>query len=327
MKSYPTLKAFKKGSATGEILKRDRKSDKLTINAVAEAFGIAFEAPENGTEQNLKATNDNKVQNVAVSYESEVKSKEDTFADALRSFVYSLQSGVYVENGPLKDQRLIALFQWLELLQISLPVEWKSVHYLLDDLRSNFSYVSQGNGELLKVLDRHKHIDAGSWSRNCKKGKEGMGYTCGLWELFHVFSVGMHERYEEIVAYPEEHMSASSSALVLRNFIEHFFACEVCRANFLKQYDACEFDRCNRLLPETNYSTKEVALWIWEVHNSVSGRLLKEEGERYNRHVTDEERYAVTWPSKMQCPKCWGDKTWPTWDRGEVFEFLKKTYW
>ena len=180
MKSYPTLKAFKKGSATGEILKRDRKSDKLTINAVAEAFGIAFEAPENGTEQNLKATNDNKVQNVAVSYESEVKSKEDTFADALRSFVYSLQSGVYVENGPLKDQRLIALFQWLELLQISLPVEWKSVHYLLDDLRSNFSYVSQGNGELLKVLDRHKHIDAGSWSRNCKKGKEGMGYTCEI---------------------------------------------------------------------------------------------------------------------------------------------------
>merc|ERR1711966_346769 len=64
----------------------------------------------------------------------------------------------------------------------------------------------------------------------------------------------------------------------LRDYIEHFFGCEVCRLNFLLEYDSCSLERCNRLTGEIGNidSWKQLPLWLYEMHNAVNVRLFHE---------------------------------------------------
>ena len=68
------------------------------------------------------------------------------------------------------------------------------------------------------------------------------GYPCGLWELFHVLSVGRNpdnHKYDGSL-YP---FTSKGVAKTIRDFIEIFFGCEVCRTNFIKEYG----ELCNRV--------------------------------------------------------------------------------
>ncbi len=114
----------------------------------------------------------------------------------------------------------------------------------------------------------------------------------------------------------------------IRNYIENFFGCEVCRENFLLEYDGCAHMRCERLLPSigTLDNWKEVPLWLFEVHNSVNDRLLGERLEKDNRKPTPEEKRAVQWPSRKDCPLCWASHN-GMFDYDAVHAFLKLTYW
>ena len=79
-----------------------------------------------------------------------------------------------------------------------------------------------------------------------------------------------------------------------------------------------------------------MSLWLWEVHNAVNLRLMKERTPPY-RNVTKEELIASQFPSFATCPNCW--KHNPTsiegnnetnlfqWDSDNVYLFLKKWYW
>jgi hypothetical protein len=122
-------------------------------------------------------------------------------------------------------------------------------------------------------------------------------------------------------------------AEALRNFIEHFFGCEVCRVNFLQEYEDCSFQRCDRLRHNigTLQDWKELPLWLFEFHNGVNVRLLKERalaaahGTRNPALVTAEEVKAVEWPDRNTCPTCWhGDGRF---DPDRVYMFLHLIYW
>lgn len=113
----------------------------------------------------------------------------------------------------------------------------------------------------------------------------------------------------------------------LRSYVEHFFGCEVCRVNFLRDYDDCAFHRCERLSMEIGslQDWKELPFWLFEVHNGVNSRLMKERAERENREPTQEELTAVQWPARNDCPLCWhGDGRF---DVDAVYSFLQLTYW
>jgi hypothetical protein len=114
----------------------------------------------------------------------------------------------------------------------------------------------------------------------------------------------------------------------LRSFIEHFFGCEVCRINFLHEYDSCSFNRCERLLSADVGKLddwKELPLWLFEFHNGVNVRLIKERAELQSRKATEEELAAVKWPSRKHCPSCWyGDGRF---DPDRVYMFLQLIYW
>lgn len=207
----------------------------------------------------------------------------------------------------------------------TLPVEWEAIHELVNGINDHLTLASQGYKELNEVVNAHSiGLRREVWSKECTKGKVGMGYTCGLWVLFHIMTVGLVER--DSVAESANKMNSitpASTAQALRNYIEYFFACEVCRNHFLESFDSCFLDICNRLSSDP----KELALWLWEFHNSVNVRLLEEGGEQNNRVITQNEKWAKRWPSKDLCPKCWGEKPWPEWNKTEVYTFLKTTYW
>ena len=97
-------------------------------------------------------------------------------------------------------------------------------------------------------------------------------------------------------------------------------------------YDNCGHDHCTRLKSEINMGTKdgldkELAMWLWEVHNDVNARLMKEAAQRQNRNVTQEETVASMFPTKKMCPDCWLDENMTKWDNATVFKFLDEWYW
>merc|ERR1712194_769853 len=78
--------------------------------------------------------------------------------------------------------------------------------------------------------------------------------------------------------------------------------------------------------PADGPARTELALWLWEVHNSVNARLRREAAQRQNRNVTHEETLASRFPKKM-CPQCWKDDNMTQWDDARVFRFLDAWYW
>ena len=161
--------------------------------------------------------------------------------------------------------------------------------------------------------------------RTCTYEDNENGYTCGLWQLFHVMSVGLveHNKHSESPI-PTRYVSET-----LRNYIESFFQCDVCRMNFLHMYDTCAFDGCHRLSkdPSTDEQDwKEFPLWLWETHNDVNVRLMGEgmEGD-HEKPPSDWESQKARWPSSYQCANCWREDH--SWDQDEVFLTLHNNYW
>jgi hypothetical protein len=114
------------------------------------------------------------------------RTKHQTFNDAYLSFDFSMRN-LFTTNGPLQKDSQSALKNWLELLGKTMPHVWeiqRVVNAILDD----FNNATSHEEKLLEILDQFPR-PASKWSRSCTKGQPGMGYTCGLWELFHIMSV------------------------------------------------------------------------------------------------------------------------------------------
>lgn len=261
-------------------------------------------------------------------YRAHRRTKQEVFDDAYRSFVFAMQNGVFMTEESLTQEQSNVLWSFLDLLKKVLPPTW-SVQRLIKDLLDNFQEAATSEESLLAIVKRHPPPKA-TWSLSCTKGKPGMGYTCGLWELFHIMTVGVVEWNLLIGVDDTDEMiiSINGSADILRNFIEHFFGCDVCRHNFVTAYDRCAYDRCNRL--EHGATTKEqwveLPAWLWEMHNGVNRRLFREERERQRRPSPSEERQRKReWPSRRVCPDCWFDDN--TYDSMTIYKYLRLEYW
>jgi Erv1 / Alr family len=147
-----------------------------------------------------------------------------------------------------------------------------------------------------------------------------------LYFLF--FLVGVVEWNLNNVAGKKKSFYATAEAAdCLRAFIEHFFGCEVCRINFMQEYDSCSFNRCERLIDKSGKFNdwKELPMWLFEFHNAVNVRLLKERAEAQSRNPTSEELTAVEWPARNHCPSCWYSDG--RFDPDRVYMFLQLIYW
>lgn len=258
------------------------------------------------------------------------RTKQQVFDDAYRSFDFNLRNGIFLKEGPLTNATQMALRDWLDLVKQTTPVVWQT-HTVINAILADFDQAVRSEENLIKIIDRFPPPSP-KWSLACTKGVVGMGYTCGLWQLFHIISVGVVEYNLMIPAADdtvlvELTLPTTHAAETLRNFVEHFFGCDVCRLNFLKAYDSCAFDRCNRLTANEMNGDQWILfpIWLFETHNAVNARLFREKADRENRLATPAEEVATQWPAKNVCPKCWLDSG--GWDEESVYKYLRTEYW
>jgi Erv1 / Alr family len=206
-----------------------------------------------------------------------------------------------------------ALKEWLIVLTKTLPINWE-IHKVLNDLLKDFNYISKHEAYMISALNQHPPATKG-WSESCSRGIPDEGFTCGLWELFHAMTVGAVDFNNNV--HERRRLSTEKVGHTLRDFIENFFQCSECRANFLMAYDSCKHDRCRRLSTDVNGLAREkisawaqLPLWLFETHNGVNIRLMKEKAAREGRETTRDDEIEVMWPPRSECLPCWNeDKT------------------
>ena len=305
---------------------------------ILRTLGISLGAEledEEGAPRNFLKGNNPVVSRRAIrnNQKNKKRNKVDIYADAYRSFHFAMKTGIFTENGPLPEKPRAALGAWLQLLQNTVPLGWR-LQPLLQALLAEFDAVANDENKLLEVLDKYPPMPATSgssdWSPSCSHGEEGQGYTCGLWGLFHIITVGMVEYNENAISTDQAaSLHTAEVAQTLRDYIEHFFECKVCRTHFLKAYDDCAFDRCHRLVKvvgERRYWI-QLPLWLAEEHNAVNLRLMRERAKNSNSNpqLISQDEESAEWPARSDCPKCWkGDGTF---DREVTYLYLLQEYW
>lgn len=258
--------------------------------------------------------------------------RQHVFQDAATSFYFTLTNGIFMEVGPLNHDKRVAFRNFLTVLQYTLPSENSSMRTLLnlvDDLMEQIEDIMNDEDTLLHVVQAHLPVTLSSdfeWTEACTHGQSSMGYTCGLWELFHIVTVGITVHLRTLTTV---HISAQFVGDSIRDFVRHFFGCRECSKHFVQMYDTCQQDVCHRLVPSRDW--REAALWLWQAHNDVNVRLARERW--VDRHHIGEEMIPTTedplhdalWPSRDKCPKCWMSDN--TWDSAIVYNHLKNIYW
>ena len=252
--------------------------------------------------------------------------QKDIYNDAYLSFQFAMKNGIFTGPGPLSNHTREDFVEFLDILRATMPPSFK-LQRLVSDILDNTPEVLENEEALVTVVDAHPPKKT-AWSHSCTRGDPSMGYTCGLWELFHIMTVGLVE-YNHMVPTNDDSpfYRTGEVALTLRNFIEHFFGCEVCKLHFIESFDSCAFSGCHRLVNRAGEMRDwiQMPMWLFEFHNGVNVRLMKEKAEREGRVPTPADEIAVQWPSRKDCPMCWNDDG--TFEGKNVFAFLRLTYW
>jgi thiol-disulfide isomerase/thioredoxin len=317
---FPQLLLFKAGetNTTGKSVYY-----KLKPNSVFKSLEIpAFIDESKNKEKKLKEREQRRETKAAAFKQAK---HDDIFNDALISFHFALRNGIYMNNGPLSIKARAALQSWLNLLHRAIPVA-SSLHSAVSALLDDFEFIVEDENTFMETVFRFAPPKM-KWSKGCTHGTRGAGYTCGLWNLFHIVTVGVTEWNQLSLVDPSMAIGVEEAAVTIRNYVENFFGCEVCRMNFMAAFDSCAHDRCTRL--DNNATSmsewRELPLWLFETHNSVNIRLLHEKGEREDFAPTPQDEINKRWPARDSCLNCWRDDG--SWVGDHVVEHLKVDYW
>ena len=69
---------------------------------------------------------------------------------------------------------------------------------------------------------------------------------------------------------------------------------------------------------------RELPLWMWEVHNHVSSRIVQVRAAQDPARRTDDPIIGL-WPTVDQCLTCYREDG--HWDRSGLYAYLRLTYW
>ncbi|KAL7469600.1 hypothetical protein ACHAXS_009845 [Conticribra weissflogii] len=317
IRSFPTVKVLKEDSYDFKEI----KLGEVDAEHILRALGFSNDSVEKAKKNASKKEN---VHEIARVIPFRLHDVHDAWSDAALSFEFSLKTGIHMSNGPLSPEEETAFRDWLELLSKTLPIQMKRTHDIINLLLENFSKAAESQSKMDYLISQNIPVEPKREWRTCTYGDNQMGYTCGLWQLFHIMTIGVVEYNQHNAAIPTRHASEA-----IRNYVEHFFQCEVCRLNFLDMYDNCAFDGCHRLSAQpatTEREWRELPLWLWETHNDVNVRLM---GERMKQNGQVEpnswESQQARWPSLVACPNCWREDR--SWEDDRVFEHLHRLYW
>lgn len=293
-----------------------------------------------GATQNL--TKENLTKDIPKPYWFKIKrmsEEEELILDATLSLTVALETGMSM--GITDASSKGAMKNWLNLLLVSLPLEW-NIRKLIHHLRNDFEHATASTQNFKEIIKSHP-LHRKKWSVSCKnKALQSQGFTCGFWKLLHVITLGVAEQQggqnlidAGMVVPATPVFSPSLAADTIRNYIDQFFTCRPCRQHFVQTYDDCNNNRrCERLTDDTSTKNapdwKELSLWLWEVHNDVSVRLVRERiSSTYTKGVkntpTVKDEVSVLFPNIKNCIMCFESDG--TLSKSEVFRFLERTYW
>ncbi|KAK4430282.1 Sulfhydryl oxidase 1 [Sesamum alatum] len=149
------------------------------------------------------------------------------------------------------------------------------------------------------------NVPHGHWMFCRGSRSETRGFSCGLWLLLHSVSVRVDDG--------ESQMAFTT----ICDFIHDFFVCEECRQHF---YSMCSS------VSSPFKKARDFVLWLWDAHNQVNKRLMKEEPPL---GTADPEFPKIIWPPRQLCPSCYlsgsgksDGYSWTDWDQDEVYRFL-----
>jgi thiol oxidase len=319
MVSFPQIRLFKAGETnnTGKTVYYN-----LNPNSVLKHLKIPAKIDESQIKENKKKLKKRAPKADVGTYK---RTPASTLNDAHLSFHFALRNGIYMKNGPLSIKARVAFENWLNLLHRTIPVK-SSFHKLVRGLRDNFKSIVEDEAALTKLVSRFPPPKK-KWSLGCAHGKKGAGYTCGLWNLFHIVTIGVTEWNQLALTDLSMTIGVEEAALAIRDYVDNFFGCEICRMNFVTAFDSCAHDRCHRL--DNNATSmsqwRELPMWLFETHNSVNLRLLREEGERELFYPTRQDELDEEWPARDNCLNCWRDDG--GWVGDHVVEQLRLEYW
>ena len=287
----------------------------------------------------MKATRLNKPQPIPLS--------EQVFHDAMTSFVVTLTSSLYSQlphGSVLPPDTSTVLREFIDLMRWAFPPETQA-QQLAQHLAEEYFEVSTSEESLLNVIGKYVNNSQGmSWSEKCGGMNDSHdGYSCGLWSLLHILSLGVAERHDAVVG-DVDRLSVSYAGHIMRSFIDRFFIhCEACRQLWTTLYDeaCCELDNSDHSIAEkTKLSAsiggqewKSLAFWVWEIHNEISVRTKHNAGKEYYSKYSRIASTNLLWPSPSECPRCWksthnGSMTsMNAYDRDAIYNHLKKIYW
>lgn len=320
--SFPTIKVLKAGTVNGTVFEAWNLHPFAALSVLditSDNFSYDYEEEDRQLDQKMLRIPERHVA-------THIRTKGEVYRDASASFDFAMRNSIFTLKGPLRNETRDTFHAWIELLSKTLPPTLKT-HRILNEILENMDEVVMDEKHLIAIVDQHP-LDKKGWSTSCTHGDKFAGYTCGLWELFHIITIGLVE-WNALTGDDWNVLVPIDAAERLRNYIDNFFGCEVCRLNFLAMYDSCSHNRCERMAPHKGATQHDdwiqLAVWLWEVHNSVNVRLMKERAEREHRDTTHQDELDAEWPSRSECPRCWRPDE--TWDEELIYKYLRLQYW
>ncbi|XP_011070653.1 sulfhydryl oxidase 2 isoform X1 [Sesamum indicum] len=222
---------------------------------------------------------------------------------------------IILDHKMIKSETRASLVKFFQLLVVHHPSRRcrKGTAKILvdfDDVSANKESPIVGEKVALRNYQIcGKDVPRGYWMFCRGSKKETRGFSCGLWVLLHSVSVRVDDG--------ESHMAFTT----ICDFIHNFFICEECRQHF---YDMCSS------VSNPFKKARDFVLWLWDAHNKVNKRLMKEEA---SAETGDPKFPKIIWPPRQLCPSCYlnknskdNDNTQIHWDHDEVYRFLIRYY-
>ncbi|PIN14316.1 FAD-dependent sulfhydryl oxidase/quiescin [Handroanthus impetiginosus] len=220
---------------------------------------------------------------------------------------------IILEHKMIKSETRASLVKFFQLLVVHHPSRRcrKGTTEILvdfDDVSANKDTTNAvEKGALKNYQICGKDVPRGYWMFCRGSTNETRGLSCGLWVLLHSLSVRVDDG--------ESHMAFTT----ICDFIHNFFICEECRQHF---YDMCSS------VSNPFKKAREFVLWLWNAHNKVNERLMKEEA---SLGTADPKFPKIIWPPRQLCSSCYlsksrKDKGQIDWDHDEVYKFMMRYY-
>jgi hypothetical protein len=114
------------------------------------------------------------------------RTKQEIYHDAYLSFDFAMRNGIFTQTDPLSDEAKEAFFDFVSLLAEVLPPTWR-LQWMISEIVEQQETVLDSEESLFQILDKYPPQKK-KWSKACTRGKGSMGYTCGLWQLFHIMT-------------------------------------------------------------------------------------------------------------------------------------------